>query len=97
MVLEQGALSGKYDTAHPMPAGSARANSYNPILDKLEIMNKALGKIADKYGVGIAQVPVAWAIANKDKKYIITVAAIGSINPKETVLSDSAEKQNKEG
>ncbi len=63
MVLEQGALSGKYDTAHPMPAGSARADSYNPILDKLEVMNKALGKIADKYGVGIAQVPVAWAIA----------------------------------
>ncbi len=54
MVLEQGALSGKYDTAHPMPAGSARADSYNPILDKLEVMNKALGKIADKYGVGIA-------------------------------------------
>lgn len=63
MVLEQGALSGKYDTAHPMPAGSARANSYNPILDKLEVMNKALGKIAEKYGVGIAQVPVAWAVA----------------------------------
>ena len=63
MVLEQGALSGKYDTAHPMPEGSARADSYNPILDKLEIMNKALGKIADKYGVGVAQVPVAWAIA----------------------------------
>lgn len=63
MVLEQGALSGKYDTAHPMPAGSARADSYNPILDKLEVINKALGKIADKYGVGIAQIPVAWAIA----------------------------------
>ncbi len=63
MVLEQGALSGKYDTAHPLPAGSARAESYNPILDKLEIINKALGKIAEKYGVGIAQVPVAWAIA----------------------------------
>ena len=57
MVLEQGALSGKYDTAHPMPAG------YNPILGKLEILNKALGRIADKYGVGIAQIPVAWAIA----------------------------------
>ena len=63
MVLEQGALSGKYDTTHPMLAGSARADSYNSILDKLEVMNKALGKIADKYGVGIAQIPVAWAIA----------------------------------
>jgi aryl-alcohol dehydrogenase-like predicted oxidoreductase len=63
MVLEQGALSGKYDTAHPMPVGSARADSYNPILDKLEILNNTLGKIAEKYGVDIAQVPVAWAIA----------------------------------
>ena len=63
MVLEQGALSGKYDTAHPMPAGSARADSYNPILDKLEVMNKALGKVAEKYGVGTAQIPVAWAVA----------------------------------
>ncbi len=63
MVLEQGALSGQYDTAHPMPAGSARAESYNPFLDQLEIMNKALRKVADKYGVGVAQIPVAWAIA----------------------------------
>lgn len=63
MVLEQGALSGKYDTAHPMPAGSARAETYNPVLDKLEIMNKELKKLADKYGVGAAQIPVAWAIA----------------------------------
>ena len=63
MVLEQGALSGKYDTAHPMPAGSARAETYNPVLDKLEVLNKALQTLADKYGVGVAQIPVAWAIA----------------------------------
>ncbi len=63
MVLEQGALSGKYDTAHPMPAGSARAETYNPILDKLEILNAELKKLAEKYGVGAAQIPVAWAIA----------------------------------
>ena len=63
MVLEQGALSGKYDTAHPMPEGSGRAATYNPVLDKLEVLNGTLRKIADKYGVGIAQVPVAWAIA----------------------------------
>lgn len=63
MVLEQGALSGKYDTAHPMPEGSTRAATYNPVLDKLEILNGTLGRIADKYGVGIAQIPVAWAIA----------------------------------
>ena len=63
MVLEQGALSGKYDTKHPMPEGSARAQTYNPVLDKLEVLNKELGRLADKYGVGIAQIPVAWAIA----------------------------------
>ena len=34
MVLEQGALSGKYDTKHPMPADSARGKVYNPVLDK---------------------------------------------------------------
>ena len=63
MVLEQGALSGKYDTRHPMPEGSARAETYNPVLDKLEILNKELKKLADHYGVGTAQIPVAWAIA----------------------------------
>ena len=63
MVLEQGALSGKYDTNHPMPEGSARAATYNPVLDKLEILNNKLSEIAETHGVGIAQVPVAWAIA----------------------------------
>ena len=63
MVLEQGALSGKYDMAHPMPAGSARAETYNPVLDKLEILNAALKKLADIYHVAPAQIPVAWAIA----------------------------------
>ncbi|MBQ6341893.1 MAG: aldo/keto reductase [Anaerolineaceae bacterium] len=63
MVLEQGALSGKYDTAHPMPTGSARAETYNPVLDKLEVLNAELKKLAEKYNVGTAQIPVAWAIS----------------------------------
>ncbi len=63
MVLEQGALSGKYDTAHPMPEGSARAQAYNPVLDKLEVLNAKLAEVAEAHGVGPAQVPVAWAIA----------------------------------
>ena len=62
MVLEQGALSGKYDTQHPMPAGSDRAAVYNPVLDKLETLNVSMKKMADKYGVAVAQIPVAWAI-----------------------------------
>ncbi|MBQ5986179.1 MAG: aldo/keto reductase [Clostridia bacterium] len=63
MVLEQGALSGKYDAKHPMPAGSDRAETYNPILGKLEVLNAELSRLAAKYGVGTAQIPVAWAIA----------------------------------
>ena len=36
MVLEQGALSGKYDTAHPFPEGSDRARCYGPVFPQLE-------------------------------------------------------------
>ena len=63
MVLEQGALSGEYDPEHPMPEGSARAQTYNPILDKLAVLNAELKRLAQKYGVAPAQIPVAWAIA----------------------------------
>ncbi len=63
MVLEQGALSGKYDTHHPMPEGSDRAEIYNPILDRLEKLNAVMKTMADRHGVSTAQIPVAWAIA----------------------------------
>lgn len=63
MVLEQGALSGKYDTQHPFPEGSDRAAVYNPMLPELEKLNVCLKEIADRHGVAPAQVPVAWAIA----------------------------------
>lgn len=41
----------------------ARVETYNPVLDKLEILNAELKALADKYNVGPAQIPVAWAIA----------------------------------
>lgn len=63
MVLEQGALSGKYDAAHPMPKGSARATVYNPMLGELEALNTTIVKLARKHGVGPAVIPIAWAIA----------------------------------
>ena len=63
MVLEQGALSGKYDTRHPFPADSDRGAVYNPMLPQLEKLNAGLKEIADKHGVTAAQLPVAWAIA----------------------------------
>ncbi len=63
MVLEQGALSGKYDTANPFPAKSARGQVYNPVLSQIEKLNSAMKKIADAHNVEVAQLPVAWAIA----------------------------------
>lgn len=63
MVLEQGALSGKYDTRHPFPEGSDRAAVYNPMLPELEKLNACIKEIAGRHGVAPAQVPVAWAIA----------------------------------
>ena len=44
MVLEQGALSGKYGTAHPFPEGSDRANAYGGSLAEIEELNKAICK-----------------------------------------------------
>lgn len=63
MVLEQGALSGKYDTAHPFPEGSDRANAYGDSLAEIEELNKALSEIADAHDAKIAQLPIAWAVA----------------------------------
>ena len=63
MVLEQGALSGKYDTAHPFPEGSDRANAYGGSLAEIEELNKAIAEIADAHDAKVAQLPIAWAVA----------------------------------
>ena len=63
MVLEQGALSGKYDTAHPFPEGSDRANAYGGSLAEIEELNNAIADIAEKHDAKVAQLPIAWAIA----------------------------------
>ena len=65
MVLEQGALTGKYDTKHPFPANTGRGDSYNPILDKLENINLGLKEIGEKYDASPAQIATAWAIAKR--------------------------------
>ncbi len=63
MVLEQGALSGKYDTAHPLPAGSQRGNTYNPLLPQIEKLVAVMRTVGDRHGISPAQVALAWAIA----------------------------------
>nr|WP_297174877.1 aldo/keto reductase [uncultured Agathobaculum sp.] len=78
MVLEQGALSGKYDTKHPFPAASDRGKIYNPMLPQLEKLNAGLKEIADRYSVSIAQLAVAWAIA-KGTLPIIGVTKVSQV------------------
>lgn len=63
MVLEQGALSGKYDTKNPLPEGSQRATTYNPILADIEALTQEMKKIGDKYHASVPQIAIAWAIA----------------------------------
>ena len=78
MVLEQGALSGKYDTQHPFPEGSDRAQVYNPMLPQLEQLNAALRETAERHNVSPAQIPVAWAIA-KGTLPIIGVTQVNQV------------------
>ena len=78
MVLEQGALSGKYDTRHPFPEGSDRAKSYNPILPQLEELTGLMKEIGEAHGISVAQVGTAWAI-NKGTVPIIGVTKVNHV------------------
>ena len=63
MVLEQGALSGKYNKENPLPAESERGQKYNPVLPQLEALTSEMTAIGQKYGASCSQIGIAWAIA----------------------------------
>lgn len=63
MVLEQGALTGKYNKNNPFPDGTDRGGSYNPHLAEIEVLVDELKKIGKKYNASPAQIATAWAIA----------------------------------
>ena len=63
MVLEQGALSGKYNKENPLPAESDRGKKYNPVLEQLEALTGEMTVIGQKYGASCSQIGIAWAIA----------------------------------
>jgi len=63
MVLEQGALSGKYNKENPLPAESDRGKKYNPVLPQLEALTAKMTAIGQKYGASCSQIGIAWAIA----------------------------------
>lgn len=65
MVLEQGALSGKYNTQNPLPEESDRGKTYNKILPQLEELTNAMRDIGNAKNVSVAQIAIAWAIAKR--------------------------------
>ena len=85
MVLEQGALSGKYDTKNPFSEGSARAQIYNPIFPQLEELIGEMKKIGEKYNLSVAQVGTVWAI-NKKTLPIVGVTKIHHVTDLEKIL-----------
>jgi aryl-alcohol dehydrogenase-like predicted oxidoreductase len=79
MVLEQGALTGRYSPAHPLPEGTARAAAYNGILPRLRELTDRMGAIGEDRGASAADVAAAWAIA-KGTTPIVGVTKAGYLD-----------------
>ena len=75
MVLEQGALSGKYNSQNPLPEGSGRAQTYNGVLAQLQTLTNAMAEIGKTKNASTAQIAIAWAIAKG------TLPIIGATKP----------------
>jgi len=78
MVLEQGALTGGYNSRHPLPEGSGRAITYNKILPQLEKLTDAMAEIGAGKNASVAQIAIAWAIGKRTIP-IIGVTKVGQV------------------
>lgn len=78
MVLEQGALSGKYSLQNPLPEGTNRAKAYNDMLPQLKALTDKLASIGQSQGAAAPDVATAWALA-KGATPIIGVTKPGHI------------------
>ncbi len=86
MVLEQGALSGKYNKENPLPAESDRGKKYNPVLPQLEALTEEMTAIGRKHGASCSQVGIAWAIAKG------TLPIIGATKQRHVIEAAEAAK-----
>ena len=86
MVLEQGALSGKYNKENPLPAESDRGKKYNPVLPQLEALTSEMTAIGQKYGASCSQIGIAWAIAKG------TLPIIGATKERHVIEAAEAAK-----
>ncbi|MBB2179825.1 aldo/keto reductase [Gluconacetobacter tumulicola] len=79
MVLEQGALSGRYSPENPLPEGTNRAQVYNGMLPQLKALTDKLASIGQKQNAAAPDVATAWAIA-KGTTPIIGVTRPGYVD-----------------
>ena len=86
MVLEQGALSGKYNMENPLPAESDRGKKYNPVLSQLEALTNEMTAIGQKYGASCSHIGIAWAIAKG------TLPIIGATKERHVIEAAEAAK-----
>ncbi len=86
MVLEQGALSGKYNKENPLPAESDRGKKYNPVLPQLEALTGEMTAIGKKYSASCSQIGIAWAIAKG------TLPIIGATKERHVIEAAQAAK-----
>ena len=76
MVLEQGALTGRYTAEHPMPDHTRRGNAYPPVvLKRLRPLLSLMKRIGNRYDADAAQIAIAWAVAKG------TVPIVGMTKP----------------
>ena len=86
MVLEQGALSGKYNKENPLPEESDRGKKYTPVLPQLEALTDEMKAIGEKHNASCSQVGIAWAIAKG------TMPIIGATKERHVVEAAEAAK-----
>lgn len=87
MVLEQGALSGKYDSKNPIPGESERAEKYNPMFEHMDGLISEMRSIGSKYGASASQVAISWALSKgvipligmTDKKQVAEAAGAAKL------------------
>ncbi|MCU6793272.1 aldo/keto reductase [Paenibacillus sp. WQ 127069] len=80
MVLEQGALTGKYHAQNPFKAGTRRGDAFHKeVLVKLESFIELMKEIGFRHHVEPAEIAIAWAIA-KGTVPIIGVTKSSHVN-----------------
>ncbi len=78
MVLEQGAITGRYHETNPFPEGTGRGEAYNPHLKELTALIDEMKIIGTRFDASPAQIATAWAIA-KGTLPIIGVTKVNQV------------------